>query len=393
MLYIFSFLFIGFLIGVITGLIPGFHPNLIATLAVSYAIFPPLESSVILVSAGVTNTFINFIPAIYLGAPSASTALSVLPGHKLLLEGRGREAIRLTVVGGLISVSIVTILFPVFFFGLDRIYGALQNYMPFVLILIIVFMVWKDRRIDSILFFFLSGMLGYIVLEHNFIGTMHDLFPLLAGLFGIPMLIHSFRKDPEIPLEDRSIKHIGRREAVREGTLGSIAGIIVGLLPGIGSAQATYMVRELTDEDSERGFMMAIGGVNTSNILVSIVAVYIIGRARSGIAVSIQNLMKTLTFNNAVVLVLTGFISAGLAAGAAIYLAKRSLRLFRKMDYRRLCFGVLVFILSISLLLTGPKGLGVALVGSSIGLSCLLSGSRRSYLMGSILFPVILFFL
>lgn len=393
MLEILGFILLGVLIGILTGLIPGFHPNLIATLAVSYTVFPPLESSVLLVSAGVTNTFVNFIPAVYLGAPSASTALSVLPGHKLLLEGRGREAIRLTVVGGLVSVLIVAALFPVFMFGLGNVYTVLERYMPFVLISVVLYMVWKDRRLDSVLFFLLSGMLGYVVLEHNFIGTRHDLFPLLAGLFGVPMLIHSFRKNPEIPMEDRSVEHIGRREVAREGTLGSLAGVLVGLLPGIGSAQATYLVRELIDEDSERGFMLAIGGVNTSNILVSIVAIYLIGKGRSGVAVSVQNLVQNITFNNIIVLVLTGLISAGLAAAAAIYLARRSLRLFRKLDYSKLCFGVLVFIFTISLLLTGVRGLAVAAVGSSIGLSCLLSGSRRSYLMGCILFPVILFFL
>ncbi|MFP4117197.1 MAG: tripartite tricarboxylate transporter permease [Candidatus Aenigmatarchaeota archaeon] len=393
MLEVLAFLLAGVLIGILTGLIPGFHPNLIATLAVSYAFFSPLSSSVLLVSAGVTNTFVNFIPAVYLGAPSASTALSVLPGHKLLLKGRGREAIRLTVVGGLVSVFLATALFPVLYFGLETAYGALESYIPYLLIGIILYMVWKDRRVDSVFFFFLSGLLGYVVLEHNFIGTMHDLFPLLAGLFGIPMLVHSFRKDPKIPMEDRSIEHISSREVLREGTLGSIAGIIVGLLPGIGSAQATYLVREVTDEDSERGFMLAIGGVNTSNILVSVFAVYLIGKGRSGVAVSIQNLIQNITFNEVTVLVLTGLISAGLAAAAAIYLARHSLRLFRNLNYRKLCMAVMVFIFSVSGLLTGLKGLAVAAVASFIGLSCLLSGSRRSYLMGSILFPVILFFL
>ncbi len=393
MLQVVVFLVFGVLIGIITGLIPGFHPNLIATLVVGYAFFSPLHLSVLLVAAGVTNTFVNFIPAVYLGAPSASTALSVLPGHKLLLEGRGREAIRLTVVGGLVSVFVVTALLPLLFIGLEGMYVVLQRFMPFLLVSVVAYMVWKDRRIDSIFFFLLAGLLGYIVLEHNFIGTMHDLFPLLAGLFGIPMLIHSYRKNPDIPLEDRSVEHIGRREVLREGSLGSLAGIFVGLLPGIGSAQATYIVREAIKEESERGFMLAVGGVNTSNILVSIVAVYLIGRGRSGIAVSIQNLIQNITFNEVVVLVLTGLISAGMAAGSAIYLAKRSLRIFRKMDYRKICVCVVLFILSITLVLTGIRGLSVALVGSSIGLSCLLSGSRRSYLMGSILLPVVLFFL
>lgn len=387
------FVLLGALVGVLTGLIPGFHPNLIATLALSYAVFDPLHSSVLLVSAGITNTFVNFIPAVYLGAPSASTALSVLPGHKMLLEGRGYEAIRLTVVGGIVSVVVVVALFPVLLFGIEALYGVFEKYMAYVLIAVIGYMVWKDRRIDSVVFFLLSGMLGYVVMVHNLVGTMHDLFPMLAGLFGVPMLIHSFRKNPSIPSEDKSVEYIGRREALREGSLGSVAGIIVGLLPGIGSAQATYIVRELTSEESDRGFMLAIGGVNTSNILVSLLAIYLIGRGRSGVAVSVQNLMDSITLNQTLFLMFTGLAAAGFGAYATLQLARRSLLLFKKADYSKLCLGVLVFIFSVSFLITGFRGLLVAVVASFIGMSCLLSGSRRSYLMGSILFPVILFFL
>ncbi len=387
------FLLLGSVVGIATGLIPGFHPNLIATLAASYAFFTPVKSSVFLVSAGVTNTFVNFIPAVYLGAPSASTALSVLPGHKMLMEGRGYEAIRLTVVGGLISVAIVVAIFPVFVLGIDPVYSFLSSYMPLVLLSVVAYMVWKDRRLDSVGFFVLSGLLGYVVLEHNIVGTQHDLFPLLSGLFGIPMLIHSFRKKPSIPTEDRSIEHIDRREAIREGTLGSLAGVVVGLLPGIGSAQATYLVRELEDDESDRGFMLALGGVNTSNILVSLLAIYLIGRGRSGVAVSVQNIMDSITLNHSVLFIIVGIVAAGIGAYATLKLARSSLVLFRKADYSSLCLGVIVFILLASLVLTGTMGLVVALVATSIGFSCLLSGSRRSYLMGSILFPIIIFML
>ncbi|MFP4116104.1 MAG: tripartite tricarboxylate transporter permease [Candidatus Aenigmatarchaeota archaeon] len=393
MLNLLLYILLGFLLGVITGLIPGVHPNLLATLALSYLFFPPMESSVMLVAAGVTNTFVSFIPAVYLGAPSASTALSVLPGHELLLKGRGLEAIRLTAVGGIVSAVLVAISFPLFVMTIDSIYGFIEGYIHVALLLIIGFMVYKDRRFDSVVFFLLSGLLGYVVLEYNFIGTQHDLFPLLSGLFGVSILLNSVRRDPEIPPQNKSISYIGGRKALKEGTIGSIAGMVVGLLPGIGSAQATYVARELTGEEDERGFMLAIGGVNTSNIILSLLAVYLIGKGRSGIAVAVKNLMEAMTLNNAVMFVLVGLISAGLAAYTTIYLGKRSLGIFRKVNYRALCVGIIIFILLVSLVLTGIRGLSVTVIGSFLGLGAILSGCRRSYLMGSILFPVILFFL
>ena len=79
---------LGILIGVFTGLTPGVHINLVATLVLSSsAVFlgyiSPLVLAVFIVSMSVVHTFMNAIPAIYLGAPEdEANALNVLPGHK-----------------------------------------------------------------------------------------------------------------------------------------------------------------------------------------------------------------------------------------------------------------------------------------------------------------------
>lgn len=392
MINLLLFLLLGISVGIATGLVPGFHPNLMATLFLGYAFFPPMESSVLLVAAGVTNTFVNFIPAVYLGAPSASTALSVLPGHKMLLEGRAYEAIRLTVIGGLVAAALVTLSLPATMLTVSKIYPLLENYIHVILIAVIVYMFVKDRNPNSILIFLLAGLLGYVVMEMNFIGTRYDLFPLLSGLFGISMLMHSFKRDPEIPPQDKSLEYVGSETAVKGGLSGGIAGMFVGMLPGIGSAQATYLTQELASGDSIRRFMVAIGGVNTSNIIFSLLAIYLIGNARSGIAVSVKGLMGSLTLNSVILFVLVALISSGVGAMASLYLGKRVLRIFRKLDYRKLCVAVTVFILTMSFILTGFRGVIVAIVGASLGVACITSGTRRSYLMGCILLPVILYF-
>ena len=102
MFELFAALFLGMAVGVITGLLPGLHPNTLIPffLALPFTL-DPVSAVVMLVSAGVTNTFVNFIPSILIGAPEADSVMSVLPGHRLLLEGRGYEAIKLSVIGGL----------------------------------------------------------------------------------------------------------------------------------------------------------------------------------------------------------------------------------------------------------------------------------------------------
>ncbi|MFP4045826.1 MAG: tripartite tricarboxylate transporter permease [Candidatus Aenigmatarchaeota archaeon] len=386
------FTLLGVAIGTVAGLIPGLHPNLMATLFTGYLFFPPLQTSVLLVSAGVTNTFVNFIPAVYLGAPSSSTALSVLPGHKMLLEGRGREAIRLTVVGGLFSIVLISLLTPVLFSVVPKIYPLLENYIHYLLIAIVGYMFYQDRDLNAVLIFILAGTLGYIVLTMNFIGTPYDLFPLLAGLFGVSTLLHSLQKETRIPEEDRSLEHVGRRTALFGGLIGSVAGMIVGLLPGVGSAQATYVARELSGRDNIREFMISIGGVNTANIVLSLVAIYLIGKGRSGIAVAVSKIVEV-TFETVVLFIPVIIFSAGMAAAVTVFLSRHSLKLFRKIDYHDLSTVVIFFLGLAALFLTGIRGLIVMAVAASVGFTCIVSGTRRSYLMASIIVPIIIFFL
>ena len=84
-------LFFGVMLGSLTGLIPGFHVNNVALilLALSPALLDlgiPLASvAAIIVSTGTVHTFLNYIPSALIGAPDGDTALSLLPGHRMLL--------------------------------------------------------------------------------------------------------------------------------------------------------------------------------------------------------------------------------------------------------------------------------------------------------------------
>ena len=97
-------LILGIMIGTITGLIPGIHINLVAVflLAISTSLllfFPPIALVIFIIALSIAHIFIDFIPTIFLGAPDEDTALSILPGHELLLQGSGYEAVILSVLG------------------------------------------------------------------------------------------------------------------------------------------------------------------------------------------------------------------------------------------------------------------------------------------------------
>jgi putative membrane protein len=107
------FTFFGIALGTLTGLIPGLHVNTIALILLGAAItINPYYLAVVIIAMAIAHTIWNFIPSILLGAPEGGTALSVLPGHKLFLEGRGLEAIYLTIIGGVGVIFLSLLLLP-----------------------------------------------------------------------------------------------------------------------------------------------------------------------------------------------------------------------------------------------------------------------------------------
>ena len=138
------FLLIGIAFGTITGLIPGIHINLIgATLvSLSFSLFykiSPIYLVVFITSMSITHTFLDFIPSIFLGCPDTDTELSILPGHQLLKQGQGYQAILLTSYGSLAAILILTLItLPILYIIniLPITYATFQKFIPLFLILI-----------------------------------------------------------------------------------------------------------------------------------------------------------------------------------------------------------------------------------------------------------------
>lgn len=136
---------------------------------------------------------------------------------------------------------------------------------------------------------------------------------------------------------------------------------------------------------------MAIGGVAAADVIYSLLALWLIGNPRSGIAVAVEQLVSItpallLTFLAVVLL------SAGLGAYLTLRLTRLALPLLRRIDYRRLNLLVIALLVMLVFSFTGPLGLFITTVATAIGLVPNLTGVRRSHAMGCLLLPAILFF-
>jgi TctA family transporter len=104
--------------------------------------------SALIIGCLVTHTFLDIIPSVYLGAPDADTALSVLPGHRLMLAGRGYEAIKCSALGSFGSVLVALVaLFPARLLMGSPVYAyeKMWPFIPFILITIVTLLILNER--------------------------------------------------------------------------------------------------------------------------------------------------------------------------------------------------------------------------------------------------------
>lgn len=437
------FCVLGVVTGVATGLLPGLHVNNIALILLSlsgtivgalsflfeYGISEQFIFTLIcvyIISTSISHTFHDTIPTTFLGAPDEDTALSVLPAHGLLLEGKGYEAVALSAMGsyGAILFSFV-LLYPIrFLIGNPLfIYSTLQEIMLFVLIAISILMIGTEKgkikefgakgktpailgMLFATLVFFLSGIFGFIVLDFPVdspIGLSSPvLFPALAGLFGLPTLLTSLATKPVIPkqtIEDPILDKKTKKSSMLSVITGSLAGILVSIIPGITSATGTILAMNARGESNKRQTIVTLSAVNTACAFFVVVVLFIILRSRSGATLAAKELINVEAWTaimmpvNLVYLLMALLLGGTLSYFLTLSVGKIFAKRFANVPYQKIISLTITMIAILVFLFTGLLGLLILMVATLIGLLPVEWGVRRSHCMGILLIPIILYFL
>lgn len=541
LLGILLFSLIGTFLGVFTGLTPGIHVNIVAAtfiaLQASLMAFvsfligwanPTVEDILLLLSCmifanAVSHTFLDYIPSVFLGVPDSDTALSVLPGHRMLLAGKGYEAVLLSAFGSLTALMVfLSLMFParLVMGGPFHLYEKMSWSIPFILVTVVVLLIvgepprpqscrpvlhcsehgllgdeseyhwvrrilgkdatsydlWtagafsgrvlkandssvtietREHRIVvefeahrdvspgdrifvagvaepsrsvacslrtkcwALIVFTLSGLLGHVVLSGRiFVGNWYPfpslitdvesvgLFPLFTGLFGLSTLILSVSRTSGIPPQDINIEEREiRMDCLSSALKGSLAGSWAGWFPGISNATATVIAKMLdrrgSKADSEKEFIVAVSAVNTSSCFFTLLALFVLGRARSGVMNAImEGLTGTLVAWDEVgfpPVEIAGLLFAGLVAASSGYvltkaIGRRVAKVCERVNYRRLVLTIIGLLVIMIVLLSGMVGLVVALIAITLGLVPPVVGVKRVHLMGCLILPLMLFF-
>ncbi len=410
----------GIFLGIITGLIPGFHINLLSVILLGFypaisGFFSPVAFCVIIVSMAIANVFLSFIPAVFLGAPNSENALGVLPGHALLMRGQGLKAVKLLCLGCLFSLLLGFCLLPVLILVIPIIYNYVKNAIGWMLLVVVISMLLREKtlrnKIWALIVLTTSGILGIIVFNMN---LKNSLVPMLSGLFGVGMLLTSILRNTKIPEQlnefsypdnfydyagdeasksfPRTLNFFSRTKGIIKPVLVSLfSGAIVCIFPAIGPSQAAIIGSEFIRQTDEN-YLLLVGGINSINMLVSIITLNTIGKARNGVIVALGEILKP----NYAQVFFFGFaavLSAALALFLALFFAKRFSEIISKINYKMLSLSIILFILIMALALSGFLGMIVLIVSAAIGIIPNITGIGRNHAMGCLLLPVIVMYL
>ncbi len=387
------FLVLGILIGTFTGLIPGIHTNLIGVFLISLSttIFfsiNPIYFVVFIVAMALTHTFVDFIPSIFLGCPDTDTELSILPGHELLKNGQGYEAVALTAHGSLAAIFVLILIsFPAIFL-ISKTYNFISSILPYLLITASIILISLEKKKFTALFVFLiTGFLGWSVLNMEILSE--PLLPLLTGLFGSSMLLISINSKTKIP-EQKIIKIKPKLFKPLLGAL--IASPLCSFLPGLGSGQAAILGNTISKTD-RKGFLILVGATNTLVMGFSFVALYVISKTRTGAAVAIQKILGSFSQEVLILILIISFITGIIAFFLTLNLTKLFANYINKINYTILSSSTLIFLTIIIFLISSWIGLIVFLVSTLTGIYCISLGAKRTNMMGCLLIPTIIFYL
>ncbi len=443
LLLIILFCILGVITGIATGLLPGLHVNNIALILLSlsgaivagfsflfeYKItedFILVLISIYIISTSISHTFHDVIPSTFLGAPDEDMALSVLPAHSLLLEGKGYEAVALSAMGSYGAILFCFLLLlpirliignPMFF------YETLREIMLFVLIAISILMIGTEKaKIEifgkkgiyssfmgmgfALFIFILSGFFGLFIFDvpvESPIGLLSPvLFPALSGLFGIPTLITSLMTKPAIPKQKIYAPELDvktKKSCSISVMTGSFGGILVSIIPGITSATGTVLAMNARGESSKKQTIVTLSAVNTACAFFVVVVMFVILRSRSGATLAAMELMSVsewtsfLLPSNLAYLLIALLLGGTLSYFLTLKVGKIFAKHFANVPYALVIKLTITLILILVFLFTGIFGLFVLVIATFIGLLPVEWGVRRSHCMGVLLIPIILFFM
>lgn len=252
---------LGVVIGVVVGALPGISATVgIAILLPFTFVMEPLSGMMLLLGIYGGAVYAGSIPAILVRAPGTpASAASVADGNALTRQGRGDEALKISVlgscIGGILGVLGLGLLAPMLA-SIALGFGPSAYFMLALLALTVVASVSEGRMIKGLI----AGLIGVGVAMIGLdliqgyprltFGSPNltagiGYIPVMIGLFAVAEAFLQFEKHAALKLGEESQRFrptVGWFARLAPSSLlGSVIGFIVGVIPGTGGDVGSFV--------------------------------------------------------------------------------------------------------------------------------------------------------
>jgi putative membrane protein len=419
-----SFLFmavLGAFIASVLALIPALHVYNVITLAFLFAgslqaWLQPDQFAMLLLGMVTGYAVLSVIPSIYLAAPDETSAFIVLPGQKWLLERRGYEVAILTGVGSLCGVIVLILLSPFLTEVARTLRIILTPHFGWILAAISLFLLmsewpkagdrgpsnWARFRAAwsqlgaGLLTFFLSGLLGIILMYRSFMpvsAAFVNLLPAFIGLFAIPTVLTNLIMGTRVPPQHISTSiDVSPSLLLRGAFAGSLGGLFAAFFPVVTGGIGSFLAGHATAQRDERSFIVSQGVSKLVYYAGGFLLFFLPGLqlARGGLASMVSTIYTPGTPQMYYTAVAALAVSGAVSFFLLIPYSRFAVRFLARLDYRVVNIGTLIVIVVLLLITTGLNGLLIAIPATAIGMIPSLFGSRRMNCLGVLLVPITL---
>ena len=395
---LFVFSIIGIFLGSVAGLLPGIHPNQFFLLVVSFlpflSSFPTETILALIINIMVSNILFNYIPAIFFSVPDPNTVLNILPGHRMVLDGRGLDALFISLCGVLLTTLFSIILLPLLLILIPILNTFVYPYLHVLLILLSLWMIylegdWKKRFL-SLFLYIISGVWGILCLNSKIIDSEVVLFPALTGMFGLAGILTSIKENTKFP-NQKYVGDVKIGNASKIVLWALIAGVLIGVLPGAGESQAGVLVSNITGL-GQNEFLGALAGINVSNAIFALVSLYSFGKVRSGSAAAVEAILPKFTLGYLIFSAGMIAISCGISAILVWVTGKKLLKFLERLNYKLVSKIIFIFTVMMVFIFSGLIGVFVLFVSTCLGVLPIFWDIKRTSNMGFLMVSTIIYF-
>ena len=218
----------------------------------------------------------------------------------------------------------------------------------------------------------------------------------------MPTLLTSVVTKPIIPKQDLKTIKLDKKtknSSIISIVTGSLAGILVSIIPGITSSTGTILAMNARGESNKKQTIATLSAVNTACSFFVVVVLFIISRSRSGATLAVMELItieewSMLSIPSSLCYLLIALLLSGtLSYYFTIYIGRLFAKHFEKAPYQLIIGLTIALIFILVFLFTGLMGIFILIIATIIGFLPVQWGVRRSHCMGILLIPIILYYL